>query len=396
MTACAHRGLRVLFWSELFPPYIGGNEVVAAGLLPALRDRGHEFTVVTSHQELDLPDRDGYRGIPVHRYRFRTALASRSIDTITTLRREAGALVDRVAPDLIHVSCVGPSSYFLPLASPVGRAVPLIAHLHAEVLPSQTAGDGSILRRVLQRADWVTCVSTAVHAEAIDMVPSIRGRSSVIRNALEAPRQPASALPFDPPCLLCLGRLIPEKGFDIALHVLAEVERRMPGVRFLLAGDGPERARLEGQARALGLERRVEFLGVVPHDKVPSLIDRATVVLMPSRREGLGLVAIEAAYMGRPTVATSVAGLVEVVAHGETGLLAPKEDAAALSRAVLTLLARPETARRMGDAARRRARDVFDLQRCADRFDNLYRRLARRHPEPRAVEAGGSRREIDR
>lgn len=390
------RGVRVLFWSELFPPYVGGNEMVAAGLLPALRDRGHEFAVVTSHQELDLPDRDEYSGIPVHRYPFRAALTLRSIDTITALRREARALVARIAPELIHVSCVGPSSYFLPLASAVGRAVPLIAHLHAELLASQTPGDGSILRRVLERADWVTSVSAAVHAGAIDTFPSIRGRGSVITNALEAPRQPTSALPFDPPCVLCLGRLVPEKGFDVALHVFAEVQRRMPGVRFLLAGDGPERARLEDQARALGLDSRVEFLGVVPHDEVPSLIDRATVVLMPSRREGLGLVAIEAAYMGRPTVATSAAGLVEVVLHGETGLLAPKEDAAALSRAVLTLLARPETARRMGDTARRRARDVFDLQRCADRFDELYRRLARRHPEPRAAEAGGSRREIDR
>jgi glycogen(starch) synthase len=390
------RGVRVLFWSELFPPYVGGNEMVAAGLLPALRARGHEFAVVTSHQELDLPDRDEYSGIPVHRYPFRAALTSRSIDTITALRREARALVARIAPELIHVSCVGPSSYFLPLASAVGRAVPLIAHLHAELLASQTPGDGSILRRVLERADWVTSVSAAVHAGAIDTFPSIRGRGSVITNALEAPRQPTSALPFDPPCVLCLGRLVPEKGFDVALHVFAEVQRRMPGVRFLLAGDGPERARLEDQARALGLDSRVEFLGVVPHDEVPSLIDRATVVLMPSRREGLGLVAIEAAYMGRPTVATSAAGLVEVVLHGETGLLAPKEDAAALSRAVLTLLARPETARRMGDTARRRARDVFDLQRCADRFDELYRQLARRHPEPRAAEAGGSRREIDR
>jgi glycosyltransferase involved in cell wall biosynthesis len=387
-------GVRVLFWSELFPPYIGGNEMVAAGLLPALRDRGHEFSVVTSHQELDLPDRDEYRGIPVHRYPFRAALTSRSIDTITALRREARALVARIAPELIHVSCVGPSSYFLPLAS--GRAVPLIAHLHAEVLASQTPGDGSILRRVLERADWVTSVSAAVHAGAVDTFPCIRGRSSVITNAVEAPRLPASALPFDPPCLLCLGRLVPEKGFDVALHVFAEVARRVPGVRLLLAGDGPERARLAEQAHGLGLDGRVEFLGAVPHDEVPSLIERATVVLMPSRREGLGLVAIEAAYMGRPTVATRVAGLVEVVLHGETGLLAPGEDAGALSRAVLTLLARPEAARRMGEAARRRAREVFDLRRCADRFDELYRRLARRCPEPLAVEAGGSRRMMDR
>lgn len=379
-------GARVLFWSELFWPYIGGNEAVSARLVPALRDKGHEFTVVTSHQSLELPDRDDYLGIPVHRFPFTAALASRCIETITTLRREMASFIGRMAPELIHVSCVGPSSYFLPLLSPYVAAVPLLAHLHHEVLPSQARADASILRRVLERADWVASVSAAVHEQVTDVFPSIRLRSSVITNAIEEPRQLPANLPFDPPCVLCLGRLVPDKGFDVALRVFVRVGACIPDVRFIMAGDGPERLRLEQESLALGLGDRVQFLGSVSPGDVPSVIDRATLVLMPSRREALSLVAIETAYMGRPAVATRVSGLPEVVVDGETGLLAPKDDVEALSQAVLTLLEHPDVARRMGRVARRRARDVFDLQRSVERFDELYRSIVPSRPQPRPTE----------
>jgi glycosyltransferase involved in cell wall biosynthesis len=180
---------------------------------------------------------------------------------------------------------------------------------------------------------------------------------------------------------------VPEKGFDVALRVFARVGERSPDVGFVVAGDGPERSRLEQEAQALGLRNRVQFLGPVRPDDVPSLIDRATLVLIPSRREALSLVAIETAYMGRPAVATRVSGLAEVVVDGETGLLAPKDDVEALSRAVLVLLEHPDVARRMGAAARRRARVVFDLRRYVEKFDELYRWMVRSRSYDVAPEA---------
>jgi glycogen(starch) synthase len=367
--------MRVLFWSELFSPYIGGNEALAAKLLPALRRRGHDFSVVTSHQSLALPDRDEQQGIAIYRFPFRAALAARSTEVITRLRRDVAGCVARIAPDLIHVSSVGPSAYFLPGSHAVGRAIPLLAHLHSEVLPSQARGSGSILARVLARAQWVVSVSAAVRGQVIDAFPSVRARSSVITNAVEEPGPRPTSLPFDPPCVLCLGRLVPEKGLDVALRVFADVCARMPEVRFVVAGDGIERTRLERQADDLGLGKRVHFLGWVRPDDVASVINQATLVLMPSRREGLPLVAIETAYMGRPVVATPLPGIAEVVIHGETGLLAAGEGVPALSRAVLDLLERPDLARRMGAAARRHARARFGLERCVEGFDQLYRRL---------------------
>lgn len=381
------RGVRVLFWSELFRPYIGGNETMAAELLPTLRAKGHEFVVVTSHDWLSLPDRDDHRGIPVHRFPFRPAVASRSTGAIAGLRREVAAFVEQMAPDLIHLSPVGPSAYFLPLSSPATRAVPLLVHLHGELLASQASGQGSMLRRVLHQAAWVVSVSAAVLAQVTEAFPSVRRRSSVIPNAVREPVEAPAELSFEPPRILCLGRLVPEKGFDVALRVLANVRRRVPGVRLVVAGDGGERPRLEREACELGLGEGVRFVGAVAPEDVPAVINRATLVLMPSRREGLPLVAIEAALMGRPVVATAVSGLAEVVADGETGRLAAKDDVEGLSRAVLDLLAHPERTRRMGRSARERARDRFGLARCTASFDALYTRLVPSSPEAAAATA---------
>ena len=93
--------MRVLFWSDLFWPYIGGSEVFASKLLLALRER-HEFIVVTRQDSPDLPLEDFYTGIPVYRLPFFTAMAGRDANEVMTLRRQVVKLKRDFAPDLIH------------------------------------------------------------------------------------------------------------------------------------------------------------------------------------------------------------------------------------------------------------------------------------------------------
>jgi glycosyltransferase involved in cell wall biosynthesis len=105
-------------------------------------------------------------------------------------------------------------------------------------------------------------------------------------------------------------------------------------------------------------------------------MNRATLVLLPSRREGLPMVAIQAAFAQRPIVAANVGGMSEVVLHGRTGLLAPPGDEDALARAVCALLRDPERARGLAAAARAHALERFSKARCVASFDGLYRRLS--------------------
>jgi glycogen(starch) synthase len=365
--------MRILFWSETFWPVIGGVEVLAVRLLSALRERGHQFAVVTSYGAPGAPPERILGDIPVYRLPFELALAKRDIEQLVRARREVADLKRSFRPNLVHEYHLGRSALFH-LETVRARPVPMLATLH-QVHRAEFLRPDEVIGTALRRADWVTSCSAVVLSQTTERVPEIAARSSVILNSLEAPALLPEPLPFDRPRLLCLGRVQEQKGFDLALMAFASLRERFPDLRLVVAGDGSERASLERWAVELGIADRVDFLGwVVPQD-VPALINAATIVLMPSRHEGLPIVALQAAQMARPVVATPVDGLSEVMVHGESGLLVEPEDSRALAEAIAFLLERPEVARGMGEAARRRAQEVFSWERHVDAYDTLYRRL---------------------
>jgi glycogen(starch) synthase len=370
--------MRVLFWSDFFPPYPGGAEIMGGKLLRGLSARGYDFTVVTSHHYLELPDQDDYYGIPVYRFPFRSALTRGVIPEVMRLRREIAQIKERWLPQLIHLNAVGPSAIFN-LSSGADHQAPLLITLHTlygQLAHASGAGSDTLLKRSLASAAWVTCVSEAVLADARKQAPEITALSSVIYNGLDEPRIAPRPLPFSPPRLLCLGRFIPAKGFDLALQAVSHLVREFPDLEVVIAGDGPERASLQAQAMQLGLEHSIEFTGWLTPDEVPDLINTATLLLMPSRREGLPLVAIEAAQMGRPVVATRIGGLPEIIVPEQTGKLVEPEDVEGLTAALASILRDSDNARRMGEAARRRAKEHFALERCIGGYDALYRCVA--------------------
>ena len=365
--------MRVLFWPETFWPYIGGAEIWAAKLAVALRERSHELIVVTRREPLDLPEEDSYDGIPVYRFPFCTALAERNMDQLLEARQRVSGLKRTFAPDVVHGSSIGPSVLFHLDTAPA-YPVPFVVTLHG-IRTVAAAGPNSVAKRALGAADWVVGCSAAVLDRGRQLAPEITPRSSVIHNALERPSVLPEPLPFNPPRLLCLGRLERVKGFDVALRAFATIAARVSGVRLVITGDGTERPSLERQAAQLGLTDFVEFTGWVAPGTVSALINTATMVVMPSRSESFPLVGLQAALMARPTVAARVGGLPELVVHQETGLLVPAEDSAALAEAMLFLLHHPETATRMGRSALGRVTREFGWKRHVDAYDALYREL---------------------
>lgn len=366
--------MRVLLWGELFWPNLGGAELFAAKLMRALRPRGYEFAVVVSHDYEGLPDEDRYQDIPVYRFRFREALTRPGIEELPAMRRRLGSLCRDLAPELIHLNGIGPNVFFC-LQMARALSVPLLVGVNGELAraPGHTAG--TLVAQALQCAAWVVGVSAACLKDARAIVPDIAARSSLVCHGVEAAAEMPDAPPSDLPHILCLGRLVRLKRFDLAIAALPAVLRAAPNARLTIAGDGPERGALEEQVVALGVARSVEFTGWVAPDAVARLIATATVVVLPSRTEGLPAVALQAAAMGRPVVATRVGGLPEIVQDGETGLLVER-DGDGLAAAIAALLVDPALAVRLGRAAWHRAREVFDERRCMDAYDALYRRLA--------------------
>ena len=365
--------MRILLWSELFWPYMGGSQIFAISLIHSLQTRGHEFIVVTRQDDLDLPKEARFQGIPVYRFPFYSALVNGNIEQLIKIRQQVVKLKRTFAPDLVHINGFGLSILFH-MDTLRSHPTPLLVTLHGDRYP-QPEGHETLLDQTLRAADWVTGPAAATVEYARQLLPDFIPRSSIIYNGVEEPPVPPGPLPIETPHLLCLGRLSPEKGFDLALTAFASIVDRFPHARLTIAGDGPERPALEQQAAELDLEEVVDFVGWVVPEKVPSLINAATVVMMPSRREGLPFVALEAALMARPVVATRVGGLQEVVVHQQTGWIIEKEDSGSLAEALSFFLKHPEAAVRMGQAARQRAQEVFSLERCVNAYDTLYRKL---------------------
>lgn len=203
-----------------------------------------------------------------------------------------------------------------------------------------------------------------------------RARAHYLPNFVDAaPAAPveraALATPSDAVVVLALGRLHANKAFDIAIDALA----RMPEAVLWLAGSGDLRRTLQDQARRLGVADRVRFLGW--RDDVSALLAAADVFICPSRHEPLGNVVIEAWAQGKPVVAAASVGPAALIAHEETGLLVPVDDASALAAAVRRLAADRALAARLAAAGRAAYERRFTEAAVVQHYLDFFARVSR-------------------
>jgi glycosyltransferase involved in cell wall biosynthesis len=364
--------LRVLYFIERFWPLIGGVEVISSDLVERLSERGHEIMVVTDQEGPWLPEDEMFGNVRVRRVPFMQAIRERDLEQLAVARQSMHALLRAYRPELIHVAFTGAGVWLLPVPS----LAPVILSIHG-AWPTIDFGEGSgLFGRVMNEASWVTACSQHTLGALLSSAPHVASKSSVVLNGLDAgfdgdPPEP----PGGDPVLLCSGRIVEDKGIDIAIRALKQIIEDCPDVRLLVVGDGPARENLENQARSLGLTGNVQFSGWVSPSAMHELTARASVVLVPSRLEGFGLVALEAALMARPVIASHVGGLPEVVEDGVSGLLFDPDDPAALADAIKLLVTHSALARSMGRAGRRRALQRFSGARHVGEWDALYRRI---------------------
>jgi glycosyltransferase involved in cell wall biosynthesis len=189
-----------------------------------------------------------------------------------------------------------------------------------------------------------------------------------------------TGLPAGVPLAGIIAALRPEKNHGLFLRAARRVLERMPDARFVIAGDGPERARIEQEIERLGLGGRVLVLG--SRQDVPDLYRALDVAVLSSHPvvETLPVTLMEAAATGTPAVATAVGSVADVVLDGETGYVVPPGDEIALAERMRELLADPAQRERMGRAARARAERAFDERDMLRRYGDLFAAVAK---EPR-------------
>jgi glycosyltransferase involved in cell wall biosynthesis len=189
-----------------------------------------------------------------------------------------------------------------------------------------------------------------------------------------APAQPVAraslATPEDVPLLLALGRLHPNKALDVAIRALAQ----LPGAYIWIAGEGPLAGELQSLARREGVADRVRFLGW--RDDVPALLAAADILVCPSRIEPLGNVVIEAWAHGKPVIAAEAIGPRALIADGESGLLVPVDDPAALASAISRVIADRALAAQLTEGGRAAWRRDFTEDAVVRAWLDFFQRIA--------------------
>lgn len=349
--------MRVLLACSSYPPVLGGLQTVVHTLAQHLSRHGHAVRVVTHRYPRALPAREVMDGVLVQRWPFLTPnmahLRGRRLDLFLaslvcfpyTLSRLVG-LMHAFRPDVVNVHF---PEHQIPFVLWLRRRFPfrLVVSLHGDEVERWFAGRPCAglhrLRAILREADAVTACSRYLLEKAIQLEPTVAQKGHAIHNGID-PERFQDKIPYSHsrPYILAYGRLTYKKGFDMLLAAWAQVAAEYPDVDLILAGEGEERAALAQQARQLGLEGRVHFYGRARPEEVVRLLNGCRFVVVPSRLEPFGIVAVEALAAGAPLLATRVGGLPEIVGdEGDDGQWTMDDGAETMVHRPRTMLVEP-------------------------------------------------------
>ncbi|AEA23977.1 glycosyl transferase group 1 [Pseudonocardia dioxanivorans CB1190] len=396
--------MRVLVLSWEYPPVVvGGLGRHVHALVRELAAAGHEVVVVSrrqtgtdaaTHPTTDGPDPDDPRIRVLHvaedpaHLRFSDDLVAWALAMGHAMLRAALTRLAGWRPDVVHAHDWLVAHPAIALADVLG--VPLVATIHATEAGRHAGWLTTPLSRQVHSVEWwlarradavVTC-SRAMRAEVATLFDLDPSEISVVHNGI-APRRwsvPPTAreaarrrwAPGGVPLLASFGRLEYEKGVQDLIAALPRVRRAYPGTRLVVAGTGTQREMLVEQARRFRVRRSVTFAGHLPDDELAALLTAASAVVLPSRYEPFGIVALEAAAAGAPLVASTAGGLGEVVVDGETGLSFAPGDVAGIAAAVDAVLADPAAAAERAHRARARLGPDFGWPVIAVRTAEIY------------------------
>ncbi|OFW13596.1 MAG: hypothetical protein A3F70_14870 [Acidobacteria bacterium RIFCSPLOWO2_12_FULL_67_14] len=370
---------RVLVWTSSYRPRPGGLSVLVTNLVSALERLGVSVAVLTDSWSSE-PAYEAHGKIDVLRLPFLDALSSREPQRILDLLQRARDFAVGFRPNLIHLHGLGADTVLFDLL--LRRIpLPLVLTRHEHFPEDAHLDESSTSRRILQSARFVVVPTRALANDIRRVAPDIpEERLEVVPNGIPEPDRDAPPLSIEPLRFLYLGRLVPQKGVDVALHAFARFQRSYGNCRFKIVGDGPERPALQELVRSLDVDN-VEFAGAVAPERVWQELVDSSVLLVPSRlAEGFGLVAAEAALARRTVIASRVSGLDEVVLDGITGLLVPPDSPAELETVMHRVARDLEFAFGLAERAHTRAKRLYALDGCAEKYYEVYEKVLRGNP----------------
>jgi L-malate glycosyltransferase len=365
-----------------YPTY-GGSGAVATELGIALAHRGHEVHFVTYQQPFRLPTylpRVYFHEVDVGRYPlfefppYDLALAVRMHEVVREHKL-----------DLLHCHYAIPHATSAWITKQMlleeKRDIRVVTTLHGTdiTIVGQDPSFHSITKFSIEKSDSLTAVSRYLQKETLDAFGCTACRIDVIPNFIDPKVYdrtrygPQVRHQFDNgrKVLMHISNFRPVKRVRDVVNVFANVNQVVPSV-LVMVGDGPDRHDAEQEARQLGVERSVQFLGKI--DSVAPLLAAADLFLLPTNSESFGLSALEALASGTPVIGTNAGGLPEVVKNGETGVLCGVGDVDGMAGAAIGLLSDERRWNAMSRAGAADARERFSMDDIVERYEEVYKR----------------------
>jgi glycosyltransferase involved in cell wall biosynthesis len=365
--------LRILF----IQPYVSFPGVVSDKLPGQLAKRGHEVVVLTfSGKKEKLPLL--LRNDQVLFYSadaLSISIPNFIVEFPYFLSLEK--IVKEVQPDIIHINNLPFLTTFQSTRVAKKTHRKSIVHVHGV-----RGGDGILFslaqnayiyvfaRSIFGKADKVICL-TSHDAARIRRFGCLREKIRIIPNGVDA----SKFYPFgdeEPNLLLWCGRFTQQKGLEYLVQALRIIVAQNPRVRLLMTGDGPLLPRICRILEKYKLTDKVVLLGRVPYDAIPTLMNKASVYVLPSLNEGMPYVLLEAMACGKSVIGSDISGINDVITHGRNGLLVPPRNPVAFADAVSALLENESLRKEFGRNARQLMVEKYNWEAIAKQVEEVY------------------------
>jgi glycogen(starch) synthase len=387
--------LRILMLSWEYPPVVvGGLGRHVHALATSLAAAGHEVTVVTRHAP-GAPLEEYLEDVRVVRAPEDPPLFPLSTATLLawtmafnhTLTRAALRAAETGEYDVIHAHDWLVTHTAVTLKEHLD--VPLVATIHATEAGRHQGWLPGEMNKCIHSVEWwlgheacrVLVCSEYMRWEVTRLLDLPPVRVSVVPNGVDSAvwRAPSRAVTAarsrfagDGPLIGYAGRLVYEKGVQDLIAALPELRANHPGLRVVIAGDGPHRGELQEDVRHRRLHRDVSFAGFMGEGELPALMAATDALVVPSIYEPFGMVALEGASAGAPLAVAATGGLTEIVEEGVTGVKFPAKDPDALAASVNTLLEDETFARRVAKRARAMVGERYAWETIAREIAGVY------------------------
>lgn len=358
--------MKIMFWlpDGFWDKAVGGVESLAKTLATELQKKGHQIYVISFESHFNPKNsREIIEGIELIRIGNIQNAKKEQLQTLKTLY----LFLNQIKPDLFHLHYTANSNliYYLLLAKYIKCPQLMTTHglLCEEHFP--------IYKQIAAKMKKIFCVSKYLSDVSLSITKT---KSFTIYNGIDCQH-----IAFSEPKNLqsirfvCLGRLTQEKGYDLAIEAFNQISPQFPHISLDIIGGGIEKEHLLQITRK---NPKIHFLGAFKHQEAIKALAKYHIVLIPSRYESFGMVAIEAGLIGRPVIASQVGGLIEII-NPETGILVPPNNVEQLANAMKSLIEEPFKIEILGKNAHDRIKNYFSSEKMFHQYLSHYQQIWR-------------------